>query len=332
MAGLVDAPWNNGASDVNDDDLASAIGAMGIKDLKAFLRERNVTLDASIVEKADLRRLAYQSADVGPPQKRLPPGWDQYESDGKAYYYNPSTGETTWVRPEPEPEPEPEPAAEAAAEAPSAAPEAEGGGDADGGGGEAEASDDAASDEKVDFASLSVKELKLILAANGLSTKGFAEKSDFVKLAADNEGWIQPHLAYQEATVRAGPKPSGAETEAGGAVASTSVNLGPAFDEGKARRAAEAGVVERPVDNGGPIADGGWQIDVFGTKRGRCLDDPSCIRFTPRNMRVNNCGMGSAAVTCMRCGRDNLRHQDLGKWEEGEPHMVNERGEGVRFG
>jgi hypothetical protein len=182
----------------------------------------------------------------------------------------------------------------------------------------------------VDWKTLSIKELRLVLHANGLSTKGFAEKNDFVKLATDNAGWIQPHLAYQPATTRA-PAPAPAAAPGGAAVAAPEVVLGPAFDEGKARRADLDGIIEKPV-GGEDIADGGWQIDVFGTKRGRCLDDPSCIRFTPRNMRVNNCGMGSAAVTCMRCGRDNLRHQDLGKWEEGEPHMVNERGEGVRFG
>ena len=49
-------------------------------------------------------------------------------------------------------------------------------------------------------------------------------------------------------------------------------------------------------------------------------------------MRSNACGMGNAAVTCERCGFTNLAHEDMGTWEEGEPHMVNERGEGVRFG
>ncbi|KAH8067912.1 DUF3464-containing protein [Aureococcus anophagefferens] len=231
MAQLVDAPWDNAKTSAsNDDELFERIGAMSIKDLKKFLGERNVTPDASIVEKRELRNLAYQSAGVGPPAKPLPAGWAKFvdPSDGTPYYHCRATGETSWDFPE--------------------AP------------------------------------------------------------------------AQRAARGRGGAAGRGAR-----------VVLGPAFDEGKARRADLDGIIEKPV-GGEDIADGGWQIDVFGTKRGRCLDDPSCIRFTARNMRVNNCGMGSAAVTCMRCGRDNLRHQDLGKWEEGEPHMVNERGDGVRFG
>ncbi|KAK7239173.1 hypothetical protein SO694_000273101 [Aureococcus anophagefferens] len=278
MASLVDAPWDNAKTSAsNDDDLFERIGAMSIKDLKKFLGERNVTPDASIVEKRELRNLAYQSAGVGPPAKPLPAGWAKFvdPSDGTPYYHCRATGETSWDFPEAPAAQAPADAEAPAAAAPEVAPEAAAAEDAP---------EEEAKPDEVDWKTLSIKELKLVLHANGLSTKGFAEKNDFVV-------------------------------------------LGPAFDEGKARRADLDGIIEKPV-GGEDIADGGWQIDVFGTKRGRCLDDPSCIRFTPRNMRVNNCGMGSAAVTCMRCGRDNLRHQDLGKWEEGEPHMVNERGEG----
>ena len=331
MASLVDAPWDNAKTSAsNDDELFERIGAMSIKDLKKFLGERNVTPDASIVEKRELRNLAYQSAGVGPPAKPLPAGWAKFvdPSDGTPYYHCRATGETSWDFPEAPAAAAPAAAAEApadaeapAAAAPEVAPEAAA---------EEDAPEEEATPDEVDWKTLSIKELRLVLHANGLSTKGFAEKNDFVKLATDNAGWIQPHLAYQPATTRA-PAPAPAAAPGGAAVAAPEVVLGPAFDEGKARRADLDGIIEKPV-GGEDIADGGWQIDVFGTKRGRCLDDPSCIRFTPRNMRVNNCGMGSAAVTCMRCGRDNLRHQDLGKWEEGEPHMVNERGEGVRFG
>ena len=42
--------------------------------------------------------------------------------------------------------------------------------------------------------------------------------------------------------------------------------------------------------------------------------------------------MGSGPLMCTRCGLSNLRHADMGRWEEGEPHLVNEKGEGVRFG
>ena len=117
MASLVDAPWDNAKTSAsNDDDLFERIGAMSIKDLKKFLGERNVTPDASIVEKRELRNLAYQSAGVGPPAKPLPAGWAKFvdPSDGTPYYHCRATGETSWDFPE----------APAAAAAPAAAEEA----------------------------------------------------------------------------------------------------------------------------------------------------------------------------------------------------------------
>ena len=103
MAQLVDAPWDNAKTSAsNDDDLFERIGAMSIKDLKKFLGERNVTPDASIVEKRELRNLAYQSAGVGPPAKPLPAGWAKFvdPSDGTPYYHCRATGETSWDFPE----------------------------------------------------------------------------------------------------------------------------------------------------------------------------------------------------------------------------------------
>ena len=200
MAGLVDAPWDNAKTSAsNDDDLFERIGAMSIKDLKKFLGERNVTPDASIVEKRELRNLAYQSAGVGPPAKPLPAGWAKFvdPSDGTPYYHCRATGETSWDFPEAPAAEAPAAAAEApadaeapAAAAPEVAPEAAA---------EEDAPEEEAKPDEVDWKTLSIKELKLVLHANGLSTKGFAEKNDFVKLATDNASWIQPHLAYQPA-------------------------------------------------------------------------------------------------------------------------------------
>ena len=85
MSGLVDAPWSDGAAaPPQDEDLAARIGAMSIRDLKGFLAERRVTPDATIIEKAELRALAYAAAGVAPPEPPLPPGWARYESDGRA--------------------------------------------------------------------------------------------------------------------------------------------------------------------------------------------------------------------------------------------------------
>ena len=38
-----------------------------------------------------------------------------------------------------------------------------------------------------------------------------------------------------------------------------------------------------------------------------------------------------AAVRCERCGHDNLSHEDLGRWVQGEPQLVDERGNGYKF-
>ena len=103
MAQLVDAPWDNAKTSASDDDdLFERIGAMSIKDLKKFLGERNVTPDASIVEKRELRNLAYQSAGVGPPAKPLPAGWAKFvdPSDGTPYYHSLWSSKVMWEDPQ----------------------------------------------------------------------------------------------------------------------------------------------------------------------------------------------------------------------------------------
>ena len=70
-----------------------------------------------------------------------------------------------------------------------------------------------------------------------------------------------------------------------------------------------------------------YQSDMFGTKRGRCLRDHSCQRYVPRLGLMKTEGLGGLAIAkCSRCGHDNLAHEDLGKWMEGEPQLVDEDG------
>lgn len=71
-----------------------------------------------------------------------------------------------------------------------------------------------------------------------------------------------------------------------------------------------------------------YQMDMFGVKRGRCLKDASCARFTPRVGLQKTEGLGSIGVAaCSTCGRQNLDHEDLGRWMEGEPALVDENGQ-----
>mmetsp|Transcript_23800 Transcript_23800/g.47519 ORF Transcript_23800/g.47519 Transcript_23800/m.47519 type:complete len:87 (+) Transcript_23800:539-799(+) len=71
---------------------------------------------------------------------------------------------------------------------------------------------------------------------------------------------------------------------------------------------------------------------MFGTKRGRCMQYPKCFRYVVGNHKINGCAMkGMGAVTCTRCGHTNLDHEDLGKWEDGEPNLVDEKGDAWRF-
>lgn len=71
---------------------------------------------------------------------------------------------------------------------------------------------------------------------------------------------------------------------------------------------------------------------MFGTKRGRCFQNPKCFRYMPGNVKVNGCAMkGHGAVTCQRCGYTNIDHDDLGRWNEGEPQLMDEHGKFWRF-
>ena len=62
------------------------------------------------------------------------------------------------------------------------------------------------------------------------------------------------------------------------------------------------------------------------------MQNPKCFRYQVGNHKVNGCAMkGMGAVICTRCGFDNLAHEDLGKFHEGDPNMIDERGHAWRF-
>lgn len=156
------------------------------------------------------------------------------------------------------------------------------------------------------WSGFSVKELKQLLADRHVSTAGCIDKSDLLAAAERNK-----------------------------AVLLTSVVTAPstAIDPVKAQLAAEKKEkIRAGLEALGGVVHGGYQIDMFGAKRGRCLQNPKCFRYMPGNTKVNGCAMkGMGAVTCQRCGYQNMDHEHLGDWREGEPMLVDENGDGWRF-
>jgi hypothetical protein len=68
-------------------------------------------------------------------------------------------------------------------------------------------------------------------------------------------------------------------------------------------------------------------MDMFGIKRGRCTKDEKCRRFQPRVGLLKTEGLGGLGIArCSLCGHENLAHEDLGRWREGEPQLVDEEG------
>ena len=69
-----------------------------------------------------------------------------------------------------------------------------------------------------------------------------------------------------------------------------------------------------------------YQVDFFGTKRGRGLRDLTCARYEGKVVAMNHCagpGGGTAMLNCVRCGFATEAHEDLGRWMEGEPMVVS---------
>ena len=73
---------------------------------------------------------------------------------------------------------------------------------------------------------------------------------------------------------------------------------------------------------------GGYAVDMFGRKRGACEKDDSCWRFDPPPPTA---GRVLAQATCRRCGRSCGDHEDLGTKADGEPDLVDERGQAFRI-
>ncbi len=155
-----------------------------------------------------------------------------------------------------------------------------------------------------EWSGMSAKQLKELLMSRHISIKGCYDKADLLAACRENRSKL----------LAAVPAPPTAARRVDAAQQKTD------------RRKAE--LLERL----GGVVHGGYQVDLFGTKRGRCGPNPKCFRYAPGNAKLNGCAMkGTGAVTCQRCGYQNLEHEDLGRWDESEPHMIDEHGDGWRF-
>ena len=59
--------------------------------------------------------------------------------------------------------------------------------------------------------------------------------------------------------------------------------------------------------------DGGWQIDLFGIKRGKGIK-AECLRYSPAAVNINPCAApgGAEVLKCLLCGLDNNAHENRG--------------------
>ena len=76
-----------------------------------------------------------------------------------------------------------------------------------------------------------------------------------------------------------------------------------------------------------------YQMDMFGIKRGCCQrkkkNEPpcECKRFQPRVGLQKTEGLNGLAIAkCANCGHENLDHEDLGRWVQGEAQLFDETG------
>ena len=162
-------------------------------------------------------------------------------------------------------------------------------------------------DDAAEWAELSAKELKALLGSRNISAAGCLDKADLLAKARE-------HRSTLLAAVPVATPPSAAATRRS------------AEQEALAKRKKAA------LEALGGVLHGGYQVDLFGTKRGRCGKYTKCYRYQPANARLNSCAQqSSAAVTCQRCGHSNLEHEDLGRWAEGEPQLLDEHGQGWVF-
>ena len=168
---------------------------------------------------------------------------------------------------------------------------------------EGESTQDALADY---WTSYTAKELRRLLTDRSVSTSGCLDRSDLLQAAN----------AHRQVLLAPITVPSTTATAAAGDARMAELD---------ARRKAGLEAL-------GGVVHGGYQMDMFGTKRGRCVQNPRCFRYLPANVKMNGCAMpGLRGVTCSRCGFQNIEHEDLGRWEEGDPHLVDENGDGWRF-
>ncbi|KAL1515745.1 hypothetical protein AB1Y20_002361 [Prymnesium parvum] len=151
---------------------------------------------------------------------------------------------------------------------------------------------------------LSTKELRALLAERHISTQGCLDRGDFLERARASRSVLLAAVAAAPSAAVAAEKPK---------------------TEDRKR-------VEAMLEALGGVVHGGYQVDLFGTKRGRCRQNTRCFRYNPANTKVNGCAMqGMGAVRCQRCGFANLDHEDLGQLQDGDPHLVDEKGNGWKF-
>ena len=167
---------------------------------------------------------------------------------------------------------------------------------------------------------MSTKDLRQLLADRHVDTVGCLDRDDLLEVAGQ----------HRASLLAAGPT---AAAPAAAADLQGPTNRAPAASSDEQRSAAQSGErVRAMLDHLGGVVHGGYQVDPFGAKRGRCQKNPRCFRYKPANVKMNGCGMqGTGAVRCTRCGFDNLSHEHLGTWVEGDPQLVDEHGNGFRF-
>ena len=163
------------------------------------------------------------------------------------------------------------------------------------------------------WSAFSAKALKQLLADRHISSAGCLDKADLLAAAERHEAVLLAAVPASAPAVATSPSAS-METAKAQAVA------------------AKREQVRVGLEALGGVVHGGYQIDLFGRRRGRCIQNTKCFRYTPGNHRINGCAMkGMGAVTCQRCGFQNVEHEDLGEWAEGDPMLVDEHGDGWRF-
>ena len=129
-----------------------------------------------------------------------------------------------------------------------------------------------AADGRDFWVSYSAKELRRLLTERHVDTAGCLDKADL--LAA----------AEKSRNVLLAPAPTVVKK------ATSALDARQAALQREKQEKIRAGLEQL-----GGVVHGGYQIDMFGTKRGRCLQNPRCFRYLPGNVKVNGCAMKGTA-------------------------------------